>query len=303
MMGTKRTLISFDWALKRLLRQKANFEILEGFLSVLLKRDIVILNILESEANAEIEGQKINRVDLLVENEEKERIIIELQYSQEIDYFQRMLFATAKHLTETFEQGQAYQHIKKVYSINLIYFDLGRGTDYVYHGKTEFRGIHTKDILRLSKRQQELFIKESVHEIYPEYYVIKINNFNDIAKDSLDEWIYYFKHDEVKDEFNAKGLSKVRDYLRIEGLNEADRSLYNKHLAYLSTERSVIATAKIEGHAEGKAEGRAEGKAEGKAEGREEMTLETARKMKSKGFDNKTISEITGLSIEILATL
>jgi predicted transposase/invertase (TIGR01784 family) len=86
-----RTLISFDWALKRLLRQRANYAILEGFLSVLLKRDIVILNLLESEANADDEEQKINRVDMLVENEQKERLIIELQYSKESDYFQRML--------------------------------------------------------------------------------------------------------------------------------------------------------------------------------------------------------------------
>ena len=32
-MAQERTYISFDWALKKLLRQKANFGILEGFLS------------------------------------------------------------------------------------------------------------------------------------------------------------------------------------------------------------------------------------------------------------------------------
>jgi hypothetical protein len=38
-----RKLITFDWALKRLLRSKANFDILEGFFSELLKEDIKIL--------------------------------------------------------------------------------------------------------------------------------------------------------------------------------------------------------------------------------------------------------------------
>ncbi|WP_339136474.1 MAG: PD-(D/E)XK nuclease family transposase [Candidatus Electrothrix sp. GW3-4] len=61
-----RKLISFDWAMKKLLRSKANFEILEGFLSELLKEDIHILDVLESESNKEEYHDKFNRVDLKV---------------------------------------------------------------------------------------------------------------------------------------------------------------------------------------------------------------------------------------------
>ncbi len=43
--------IRFDWAIKRLLRNKANFVVLEGFLSELLKFDVRIQEILESESN------------------------------------------------------------------------------------------------------------------------------------------------------------------------------------------------------------------------------------------------------------
>jgi hypothetical protein len=56
-MKTKRKLIAFDWAIKRLLRSKANFGILEGFLSELLKEDIIILDVLESEGNKEIRNK------------------------------------------------------------------------------------------------------------------------------------------------------------------------------------------------------------------------------------------------------
>ena len=45
--------IRFDWAIKRLLRQKANFDVLEGFLTVFLGEKITILDILESEGNQE----------------------------------------------------------------------------------------------------------------------------------------------------------------------------------------------------------------------------------------------------------
>jgi PD-(D/E)XK nuclease family transposase len=286
-----RTLVSFDWALKRLLRQKANFAILEGFLSVLLKRDILIINLLESESNADDDEQKINRVDMLVENEQKERLIIELQYSKEFDYFQRMLFATSKHLTETLQKGKPYQDIKKVFSINLIYFDLGHGTDYVYHGKSEFRGIHQNDVLGLSVKQKELFQKDAVYEIYPEYYVIKINNFDDVAQDSLDEWIYYFKNNEVKDEFKARGLAEVKAQLQLDELSEQEQLAYEKHEKMLLSERGIISTARIEG------------KAEGKAEGEQQARIEMAKKMKAKGFDLETIAEMTGLPTEIVNSL
>ena len=59
----QRKLISFDWAIKRILRSKANFDILEGFLSELLFEDITILEILESESNQEQRDDKFNRLD------------------------------------------------------------------------------------------------------------------------------------------------------------------------------------------------------------------------------------------------
>jgi predicted transposase/invertase (TIGR01784 family) len=302
-----RTLISFDWALKRLLRQKANYIILEGFLSVLLNRDIVILSLLESESNADDAEQKINRVDILVENDQKERLIIELQYSKEFDYFQRILFATSKHLTETLQKGSPYQDIKKIFSINLIYFDLGDGDDYVYQGKTEFRGIHQNDVLKLSAKQKELFLKDAVYEIFPEYYVIKINNFDDVAKDSLDEWIYYFKNNEIKDEFNARGLAEVKAQLQFDELSEQERYSYQQYEKDLLSQKSTILTARIEGKAEGLAEGLAEGKAEGlaagKVEGEYQAKLNMARKMKDDGLSDELIEKYTGLSLSTVQTL
>ena len=43
-------LIRFDWAIKRLLRNKANFVVIEGFLSELLFDNIKIEQILEAKA-------------------------------------------------------------------------------------------------------------------------------------------------------------------------------------------------------------------------------------------------------------
>ena len=96
---------------------------------------------------------------------------------------------------------------------------------------------------------------EEVHEIYPEYYVIKVNAFDDIAKDSLDEWIYFFKHSKVPNNFKAKGLKEVQEKMKIERLSVKEKAAYEKHQLNLVSERNVIETARIEGKVEGKIEG------------------------------------------------
>ena len=258
----KRPLISFDWALKRLLRQKANFGILEGFLSTLLKKDITIISLPESESNAVDLQNKINKVDLLCENEFKELMLIELQYNSEIDYFHRMLFGTSKIITDYMKEGLGYQEVKKVYSINIVYFDLGHGTDYVYHGSTHFNGIHDQDSLQLTLNQRNLFKIQDVSGLYPEYYILKVNRFNDIAKDSLDEWIYYLKHNELPKSYHAKGLNMVSEKLKYDKMEKEAKLQYDAHQKELAISYSVIETAKYEAKAEGKAEGKDEGFAE-----------------------------------------
>ena len=61
--------VRFDWAVKRLLRQKANFGVLEGFLTVLLGENVKIIEILESESNQQTIDDKFNRVDIKVKPE------------------------------------------------------------------------------------------------------------------------------------------------------------------------------------------------------------------------------------------
>jgi predicted transposase/invertase (TIGR01784 family) len=239
-------LVRFDWAMKRLLRNKANFDILEGFLSELLHEDFSIKQILESEGNKETEDDKFNRVDILVENRKGELVIVEIQNTREADYFQRMLYGAAKVIVEHIAEGQPYSKVKKVYSVNIVYFDLGQGDDYVYHGTTTFVGIHSNHELELSEKQKELFKKTSVSDLYPEYYVIKTNRFNEVARDTLDEWIYFLKTAEIKDEFTAKGLKSASRKLDILKLDPADRKAYDKYMEAQRSDASFVETVKLE---------------------------------------------------------
>lgn len=275
-------LIRFDWAVKKLLRNKANFIVLEGFLSELLFDDIRIDRILESESNQEAEDDKFNRVDILTQNSKNELIIVEIQNSYEIDYFHRMVFGSSKAVAENLSLGQSYAEIKKVISINIVYFDLGQGQDYIYKGETTFRGLHQKDILTLSDRQRSVFTKKNVTDIFPEYYIIKVNKFDDVAKDNLDEWVYFLKNSEVKDEFKAKGLKEAGDVLDIMRLPKDEQYSYNRYKDFLHYKASEMLSLKDQ------AEERIEKK----------RSLEIAEKSILKGLENDLIADITGLPLE-----
>jgi predicted transposase/invertase (TIGR01784 family) len=254
-MMPQRRLISFDWAMKKLLRSKANFEILEGFLSELLNDDIHILEILESESNKEDRRDKFNCVDLKVKNKNNEIIIIEVQYEREFDYLQRILFGVSKVITEHIDESDAYSEVVKVISVNILYFDLGQGEDYVYHGSTAFKGIHKKDILQLSEDQQKVYKKDKIHLIFPEYYLIKVNNFDNMAKDTLDEWVYFLKNGEIKDNFKAKGLIKAKKSLDILKLSEQERRAYERYKDDLHYQASMFESSYTVGFMKGEEKG------------------------------------------------
>jgi predicted transposase/invertase (TIGR01784 family) len=239
-------LVRFDWAMKKMLRHKANFDILEGFLSELLNDEVKIKQVLESESNKETADDKFNRVDILVENQKGELIIIEVQSTQEHDYFHRMLYGASKAITEHISEGQAYVHVKKVISITIAYFDLGQGKDYVYHGTNIFKGIHKGDILGLSDTQMKAYDKANIYEIYPEYWVIKTGKFRNKINDKLDEWIYFLKNAEIKPSFSAKGLKEANEKLDTMKLPEKERKAYDAYLSHMMSIASRNHTIEID---------------------------------------------------------
>ena len=128
--------IRFDWFVKRMLRDKANYDVLEGLMTVLLEEKVQIVELMESESNQDYEDDKFNRVDIKAKNSKGEIILVEIQQTREIYYLHRILYGVSKAITEHVHLGKKYDQVKKVYSISILYFDLGKGADYLYHGKT-----------------------------------------------------------------------------------------------------------------------------------------------------------------------
>mgnify|MGYP003483363234 CR=1 FL=1 len=319
--------IRFDWAMKRMLRDKANYAVLEGLLTTLFKEKIIINRLLESESNQEDELDKYNRVDILAENSKGELFIIEVQNNDEYAYFQRMLFGVSKLVTEYINRGEGYQNIKKIYSVNIVYFDLGQGKDYLYHGKTEFLGVNTGEILKLSPFQQQKFKVDIVSELYPEYYILKVNDFEGNPSSPLEEWIYYLNTGDITQDSTAPGLEEARKKLELAMMSKDELSAYYRHLdntvilkdniytsrgeGLLEGKEMGIKIGRVEGLSEGKRIGREEGVLEGKRIGREEGVLEGMEKaqvqmlknLKSAGASVEFMMDITGLTKEEIENL
>lgn len=228
---------------------------------------------------------------MLAENSKGELILIEVQNNNEYAYFQRMLFGTSKLVTEYINRGEGYDKVRKVYSVNIVYFSLGNGKDIVYHGKTEFRGIHEGDILELTPFQKQTFSVDTVSQLYPEYYILKVNDFNQVAKSPLEEWIHYLNTGDIPDSATAPGLEEVREHLKIDRMTKDELKAYYRHLDNIVILRDNIYTE------------RAEGRAEGREEGREEERYSIARSLKELNTPIDVIIKSTGLSEKEIATL
>ena len=286
-----KNLIRFDWAIKRLLRNKANFVILEGLLSELLGEDIKIDEILDSESNKQDDGNKLTRVDLLVKNSKGELVIVEVQNNYQQDYLMRILYGVSKLIVDNMAKGMEYSHVKKVISVNIVYFNFGHGADYVYRGSTNYVGIYKKDILSLSQQERIVFKAETIDRVYPEFYIIKVDNFDNIAKNTLDEWINFLKTEEVKEGTKAKGLKEAKEEIDMLKLDKEAMAEYERDLKAWRDYSSDMSTNFLAGQIKGEAN-----KEKYAAEEVKKEKLENAKNCLTNGLSIEMTSKITGLT-------
>jgi len=281
-------LIRFDWAMKTLLRDKANFDILEGFLSALLEDDnIKILGILESETNQKDDNDKFVRVDMLILDSENRKIYIEIQNTRETDYLESLLYSSSKIIVEHQKIGSDFSDVCKAISISILYFNLGIGDDYIYYGTTNFKGLNTGEQLKMKQREQ---IPDALSpkyrmvdiEIFSEYYLITVERYKNIITKRIDEWIYIFKNSEVAQGSSSKNIDKAEQKLAEINMPEAERKRYEKYMINFVRDNDVLKTARTEGKIKGKIEGK----------------IEAAKKGIEAGFTNEIIKIMTELTEE-----
>ena len=175
------------------------------------------------------------------------------------------------------------------YSVNIVHFGLD-GDDYIYRGFTNFKGLHTNNELQLTAAQQKLYSKTVVGEIFPEYYIISVRGFNNVAKDTLDEWIYYLKNNRIEDHFTAQGLDKAKEVLLFDNLTPEEQEAYLRDIDAKLLNDSAITTAQLEGEIRGEIRG--------EAKGEYKKAVATALKMLEDGMSIENICKYTSLTHE-----
>ncbi|MDR2577543.1 MAG: Rpn family recombination-promoting nuclease/putative transposase [Chitinispirillales bacterium] len=282
----ERTVVSFDYAIKYLLRDKADFVILSGFLSELLGRKVVVQAILESECNKVDKDEKTNRTDLKAQIDDGEIAVFEIQFYDEADFFSRVLYGIARAIIEQVPVGAKLYDVKKVYSVNIAYYDLGATREYLFNGKFDgFRGVNfTDEIIPFAQTLDIETGKGPKAYIHPEYYLILPNMFDEKMRNRFDEWVYVLKKSAVRSDFVAAGMEEVKLKLDLLNMQSSERKVYEKYLRNISSYYSALHTATVKG------------REEGREEGEKRKAREIAENLKNIGIPTPQIIKATGLT-------
>lgn len=286
----EKPLISFDYGIKYLLKDKGDYEIVEGFISALLVSEgykpIKIKALLESESNKESKHLKRSIADVIVEDEQGNNYIVEIDRSYTDLFLHKAIFNTSRLIIDHLGANQDYLKIKKVFHINLLYFSFENTKSPLHHGKVIFHEIdnkHPVDI-HLVDRGMHVF---DVHNIFPEYFIVSIPLFDDVIKEEIDEWLYLMKHSEVKEDFKSPYMKKVAERLSILTMTNQERETYDSYIMDSMKGRDYLISAE----------------AKGKAEGRTEEKVEIAQNLLRQNLPLDVISSATGLSHDELSEL
>jgi predicted transposase/invertase (TIGR01784 family) len=309
---SEKPLISFDYAIKYLLKDKGDYEIVEGFISALLKsqgyKDVKIISLLDTESNKENSKSRRSLADVVVEDEEHRKYIVEIERNVYSGFIHKACFNTSRLIVDNLAQKVDYTEIVKVFHISILYFPVGKGP--IHHGQTIIRDIETRERLTVHIKNPETDAIVDATDILPEYFFISVPLFNDRLEREIDDWLYVMKHDAVPETFQSAYMEKVADKLSILKMTPVERDSYYSYLKQVYTDRDQISTAMQKGKEEGRKEGEqigiTKGEQIGMAKGEQKLLEEKnqiARNFLELGLEAQTISQATGLTVEEIKAL
>ncbi len=254
-------LISFDYAIQYLLKDKRDYEIVEGFISAILSSSgyppVKIKALLDSVSNKEEAGLKRSIADLVVADEQGSMYIIEIDRAYTSLFLNKACFNTSRLIVDSIASGADYSQIRKVIHINLLYFPFSNMKKPMYHGRTIFHEIDTEHPFNMHLEDMSARSFDAAN-VLPEYFIISVPLFNDVVRNEIDEWLYMVKHSTVKEEFKSPYMKKVADRLSVLKMSPAEQRAYLEHRGKTLKERDYLVSAEEKGKEKGIVEGKAE---------------------------------------------
>jgi len=282
----EKPLISFDFAIKYLLKNKGDYDIIEGFISALFASQgyppIKINALLDTESNKEGLEMKKSIADLVVEDGEGNKYIVEIERAYTPNFMHKACFNSSRLVVDGIYGNQDYTTIKKIFHISLLYFSTKEMQKPVYHGKTIVHEVDTKHPVEVSIANEGLVIFNTPN-VFPEYFFISVPMFDDVINSEIDEWLYVMKHSEIKQGFKSPYMAKVAERLSVIKMSSEERNEYIYYQKQSVHSQDILNAARAEGESKG--------------------VKKTAINMLKQELDDKLISSVTGLSLEEILKL
>ena len=252
--------------------------------------------------------------DVNCTTENDESFIIEMQYAEQNDFANRMMYYSGFPIRNYVRSGDKDRNVykfKPVYVIGILNF--------LMPGVSQNGNVINRYSVRNDAHPYDMLF-DDWHCITVE--LPKLGD--DPKKLSASEMqLYVIKNSgsmsSRPDEFKSKSFDKLFGVINFASMSEKDQEMYESEFRWILNRNSEMATAIekglqlgqtqgraqgiAQGRAEGIAQGRAQGRAEGRAEGIQEGKLETARSMKTDGMSSESICKYTGLTLEQIAEL
>ena len=260
-----------DVALKKIFANESKKEILISFLNSILElkdqKQIKEIEILNPYQVPKIKDLKQTILDVRCKDNRDISYIVEMQVSKSIGFEKRVLYYTSKAYVGQIEMGEDYPVLNQVIFLGILDFTIFENNHYL------------SNHLILNPKTGEHIFKDF------RFSFVELPKFNKSLEELQsieDKWIYFLKNahglQAEPQIINEKEITDAFEILKRYNWTKEELEVYDTISIYKQDEKGRVEQAKIEGKLEGK--------------------IETAKRMKEKGFEFPFISAMTGLTIE-----
>lgn len=270
--------------------------LLNSLLPLSDEEQIVEIKYLPTELVPELYGRKNTIVDVLCQDVSGRKFCVEMQMEWSNAFMQRVLFNASKLYVTQLQKNEDYSILKPVYSLNLVneIFEKDMPDCFIHN----YRIVHDRDtkkvieglhftFIELPKFTHHTFLEKRMSVLWLRFLTEINSNTREVPADLLE----------------CPEISKALEELKVTSFTDTELRTYDKFWDTVRTEKTLLKDRYEEGMEEGEAKGLAKGLAQGEAKGSYQKAQEIAKKMLSKGLDDTTIMEMTGLSQEEIKLL
>lgn len=270
--------------------------LLNSLLHLSDEEQIVEIKYLPTELVPELYGRKNTIVDVLCQDVSGRKFCVEMQMEWSNAFMQRVLFNASKLYVTQLQKNEDYSILKPVYSLNLVneIFEKDMPDCFIHN----YRIVHDRDtkkvieglhftFIELPKFTPHTFMEKRMSVLWLRFLTEINSNTREVPADLLE----------------CPEISKALEELKVTSFTDTELRTYDKFWDTVRTEKTLLKDRYEEGMEEGEAKGLAKGLAQGEAKGSYQKAQEIAKKMLSKGLDDTTIMEMTGLSQEEIKLL